>query len=50
MGTTAKRLPKTLIEAVRYFEDIDIATDFVASLRWPDGPVAPRAAGPSTRS
>jgi transposase-like protein len=34
--------PQTLIEAVRYFSDIDVCTDFVAKLRWPNGPVCPR--------
>ncbi len=34
--------PKTLLEAVRYFSDLDVATEFVAKLRWPDGPVCPR--------
>lgn len=34
--------PKTLIEAIRYFSDIDVCTEFVAKLRWPDGPVCPR--------
>lgn len=34
-----------LLEAVRYFSDIDVATDFVANLRWPDGPVCPRCEG-----
>jgi transposase-like protein len=34
--------PQTLIEAVRYFSDIDVCTDFVAKLRWPDGPVCSR--------
>jgi transposase-like protein len=34
--------PKTLIEAVRYFSDLDVCTEFVARLRWPDGPVCPR--------
>jgi transposase-like protein len=38
---TAKQLPKSLIEAVRYFDDLDVATDFVAQLRWPDGPTCP---------
>lgn len=33
--------PKTLIEAIRHFSDLDVATEFVASLRWPDGPVCP---------
>lgn len=39
-----KRLPETLLEAVRYFSDPDVATEFVASLRWPSGPVCPRCA------
>jgi transposase-like protein len=34
--------PQTLIEAVRYFSDLDVCTEFVAKLRWPDGPVCPR--------
>ena len=29
--------PDTLIGAVVYFSDVDVATKFVASLRWPDG-------------
>ncbi|HEX2049015.1 MAG TPA: IS1595 family transposase [Actinomycetota bacterium] len=33
--------PTTLLEAVRYFSDLDGATAFVAKLRWPDGPVCP---------
>jgi transposase-like protein len=33
--------PETLIEAIRHFSDLDVATEFVASLRWPDGPVCP---------
>lgn len=33
--------PQTLIEAIRYFADLDVATEYVASLRWPDGPVCP---------
>src|SRR5215217_5352791 len=35
-------LPETLLEAVRYFSDLDVATEFVAKLRWPNGPVCPR--------
>jgi len=42
---TNKRLPKTLLEAVGYFSDLDVATEFVASLRWPTGPVCPRCFG-----
>jgi transposase-like protein len=41
----AKRLPSSLLEAIRYFSDLDIATDYVAKLRWPDGPVCPRCGG-----
>ena len=37
-----ERLPRTLIEAIRYFSDPDVCVDFVAKLRWPDGPVCPR--------
>src|SRR5579884_1610874 len=41
--------PTNLLEAIRYFSDLDVATEFVAKLRWPDGPVCPRcgAAEPS---
>jgi transposase-like protein len=39
---TTNPLPSTLLEAVRYFSDLDIATKFVADLRWPNGPVCPR--------
>jgi transposase-like protein len=34
--------PTNLLEAIRYFSDIDVCTEFVAGLRWPDGPVCPR--------
>jgi transposase-like protein len=34
--------PTNLLEAIRYFADADVATDFVANLRWPEGPVCPR--------
>jgi transposase-like protein len=37
-----KRKPTSLIEAIRYFSDLDVCTEFVAKLRWPDGPVCPR--------
>jgi transposase-like protein len=33
--------PKTLVEAIRYFTDLDVATEHVAKTRWPDGPVCP---------
>src|SRR5438128_256351 len=38
----SKGLPTNLLEAVRYFSDPDVANDYVARLRWPDGPVCPR--------
>jgi transposase-like protein len=34
-----KPLPKTLLEAVRYFSDPDNCLNFMAELRWPDGVV-----------
>lgn len=33
--------PKTLLEAIRYFSDLDVTTQYVASIRWPDGFVCP---------
>lgn len=33
--------PKTLLEAIRYFADLDVATDYFAKARWPEGPVCP---------
>jgi transposase-like protein len=42
---SAKQLPASLLEAIRYFSDLDVATDYVANLRWPDGPVCPRCGG-----
>ncbi|MGH2661255.1 MAG: IS1595 family transposase [Actinomycetota bacterium] len=39
------RPPTTLMEAIRYFADPDVAQDFVASLRWPDGPECPSCGG-----
>ena len=40
--STRRGLPTNLLEAVRYFSDLDVATEFVAKLRWPNGPVCPR--------
>jgi transposase-like protein len=34
--------PQTLLDAIRYFSDLDVCTEFVARLRWPHGPVCPR--------
>lgn len=36
-------IPKTLVEAVKYYSDEQVCIDAVASLRWPDGkPVCPK--------
>src|SRR6266511_3515621 len=39
--TSKTKLPGTLVEAIRYFADLDVANAFVAALRWPDGPRCP---------
>ena len=39
---SADRPPANLSEAVRHFSDPDVASEYVVSLRWPDGPVCPR--------
>jgi len=31
--------PRTLLDAIVYFADVNVASDFVAQLRWPDGAV-----------
>jgi len=41
----ADGLPETLMEAIVYFSDLDVCNDFVARLRWTDGPICPRCAG-----
>lgn len=33
--------PSTLVEAVRYFSNLDVCIEHVAALRWPDGVVCP---------
>ena len=37
--------PRTLVEAIQFFSDLDVAMEFVATLRWPGGPVCPRCGG-----
>jgi transposase-like protein len=34
--------PDTLLGAIQYFADVEIAIAFVAALRWPDGVICPR--------
>jgi transposase-like protein len=41
----AEYYPHTLSEAIHYFSDLDVATEFVSALRWPDGPVCPNCGG-----
>lgn len=41
----SQRLPTTLVEAIRYFADEDVCVQFVAGLRWADGPTCPRCDG-----
>lgn len=36
-----EHLPKTLLEAVRFFTDLDICTQFMAAVRWPEGVTCP---------
>lgn len=36
------KTPTTLLEAVRYFADEDVAHSYAASIRWPEGPSCPR--------
>ncbi len=38
---TAARLPRTLIEAVRYFADLDVCREFMVAIRWPNGVACP---------
>ena len=37
----SNKLPQTLMEAIRYFADADVALNFMAELRWPNGPTCP---------
>ena len=34
-------IPNSLIEVIRYFSDVDVCIEFVASLRWMGGVVCP---------
>jgi transposase-like protein len=39
---TPANTPKTLLKAIRYFSDLDLATEYVAKTRWSNGPVCSR--------
>jgi transposase-like protein len=45
VSETETPLPNTLLEAVRYFSDPEVCVQYVAKLRWPNGPVCPRCDG-----
>jgi transposase-like protein len=38
--------PKSLIEAVRYFANPDVCLNFLAEIRWPNGPQCPECGAP----
>lgn len=42
METPKHKTPTTLLGAVRYFADEDVAHSYAASIRWPEGPSCPR--------
>jgi transposase-like protein len=42
---TENGTPDTLLGAITYFADVDVATMFVASLRWPEGVSCPHCDG-----
>jgi transposase-like protein len=37
--------PSDFTDAIRHFADLDVATEYVAGLRWPDGFVCPHCGG-----
>lgn len=39
---TENHFPGTLVAAIKHFSNLDVAHDFFAKLRWPNGPVCPR--------
>ncbi len=41
--------PTTLMEAIRYFADPDVALEFVAALRWPNGVACPTCGSTEVR-
>jgi transposase-like protein len=41
----SKPLPDSLLQAIRFFSDLDVATEYVAKMRWPNGPVCPNCGG-----
>jgi transposase-like protein len=40
-----KEFPKSLLQATRYFADPDTCVEFIAGMRWTDGPICPYCEG-----
>ena len=40
-----KEIPDNLQEVIRYFSDPDVCVEFLAAMRWPDGPQCPACEG-----
>ena len=40
-----QEFPKSLVQAIRYFSDPDTCVEFVAGMRWMDGPICPYCEG-----
>ncbi len=38
-------IPQSLMQAVRYFADLDVCVDFVAAMRWENGVTCPHCEG-----
>lgn len=36
-----EKFPRTLLEAIKYFADLDVSTQFMANMRWPNGVTCP---------
>lgn len=49
---TPDEMPKTLLQAVRYFADLDVCDRYMRSIKWPDGKIVADACagddGPNT--
>lgn len=43
--TTPEQHPTSFLEAARYFADLNVATEFMAGLRWPEGVTCPHCDG-----
>lgn len=40
-----RQFPKSLLQASRYFDNLDVCVEFVAAMRWPEGPICPHCGG-----